>query len=132
MSLLIGLLTLVLVLNCALLALLVLMQLPKKEAGAGLAFGGGASDTLFGAGSGNVLSQATKYVAGSFLVLCLLLGLLNTKANKSRREGVGQLIGKQAAAPMVVPAIAAPSTNQFTALPLTATNLPATTNAARK
>ena len=49
-----------LVLNCLLLILLVLVQLPKKDAGAGMAFGGGAADALFGAGSGNVLTKITK------------------------------------------------------------------------
>ena len=57
MSFLIGLLTVVLVLTCIVLILLVLIQLPKKEAGAGLAFGGAATDALFGAGSGNVLTK---------------------------------------------------------------------------
>ena len=42
MSFLIGLLTVVLVLDCVLLILLVLIQLPKKEAGAGVAFGDAA------------------------------------------------------------------------------------------
>ena len=42
MSTIIFLLTLVLVLNCLLLVLLILAQLPKKESGSGLAFGGGA------------------------------------------------------------------------------------------
>ena len=56
MSLLIAFLTFILVVNCLLLILLVLVQLPKKEAGAGVAFGGGATDALFGAGSGNAAS----------------------------------------------------------------------------
>ena len=56
MGFLIVVLTVVLVLDCAALILLVLIQLPKKDAGAGLAFGGGATDALFGAGSGNVLT----------------------------------------------------------------------------
>ena len=72
---LIGLLTLVLVLNCLLLILLVLIQLPKKEAGAGLAFGGAATDALFGDGSGNVLTKTTKYATISFFVLLLFIGL---------------------------------------------------------
>ena len=67
MSFIIGLLTVVMVLDCVLLILLVLIQLPKKEAGAGLAFGGAATDALFGAGSGNVLTKATKYAAVDFL-----------------------------------------------------------------
>ena len=57
-------------LDCILLVLLVLLQLPKKEAGAGMAFGGAATDALFGAGSGNVLTKITKYVAGHFLWPC--------------------------------------------------------------
>ena len=40
----IGILTFVLVVDCLALILLVLIQLPKKEAGAGLAFGGAATD----------------------------------------------------------------------------------------
>ena len=44
MGLVIGLLTFVMVVDCLILVLLVLIQLPKKEAGAGLAFGGGATD----------------------------------------------------------------------------------------
>ena len=45
MSLIIGFLTIVLVLTSFLLILLILAQLPKKEAGAGLAFGAGAAET---------------------------------------------------------------------------------------
>ena len=71
MGFIIGLLTLVLVLDCIVLVLLVLIQLPKKEAGAGLAFGGAASDALFGAGSGNVLTKVTKYSATIFFVTTL-------------------------------------------------------------
>ena len=55
----IGLLTVILVLDCLFLVLLILIQLPKKEAGAGIAFGGGATDALFGAGSGNALTKIT-------------------------------------------------------------------------
>ena len=54
------LLTAAMVIDCVILVFLVLMQLPKKEAGAGLAFGAGATDALFGAGSGNFLTKATK------------------------------------------------------------------------
>ncbi|HYG33883.1 MAG TPA: preprotein translocase subunit SecG, partial [Clostridia bacterium] len=68
----IGLLTFIMVLDCLALVLLVLVQLPKKEAGAGLAFGGAATDALFGAGSGNVLTKITKYAAIVFFVLAVL------------------------------------------------------------
>jgi preprotein translocase subunit SecG len=71
----------VLILNCLLLILLVLVQLPKKDAGAGLAFGGGTADALFGAGSGNVLTKITKYLTGTLLVLALIVGYLQDKAH---------------------------------------------------
>jgi preprotein translocase subunit SecG len=86
MSFVVGLLTFVLVLNCILLILLVLVQLPKKDAGAGMAFGGGTADALFGAGSGNALTKITKYTAVAFLVLSLFLGMLQSK---SRTENSG-------------------------------------------
>src|SRR6266545_6406640 len=78
MSFLIGLLTVVLVLNCLLLILLVLIQLPKKDAGAGLAFGGAATDALFGAGTGNVLTKVTKYGTVTFFVLAMLLAVMQS------------------------------------------------------
>ncbi len=62
MAFIIGLLTLVMVLDCLIVILLVLIQLPKKDAGAGLAFGGGATDALFGAGSGTVLTKKNNKV----------------------------------------------------------------------
>ena len=78
MGFLIGLLTVVMVLDCLALILLVLIQLPKKDAGAGLAFGGGATDALFGAGSGNVLTKITKYAAGTFFVLAIVLSVMQS------------------------------------------------------
>src|SRR5437773_5358202 len=79
MNLLIGFLTLVLVLDCLFLILLILIQLPKKEAGAGVAFGGAATDALFGAGKGNVLTQVTKYAATIFFVLAIILSVLQSR-----------------------------------------------------
>src|SRR5476651_2170550 len=76
-----GILTFVMVLNCAVLILLILVQLPKKDAGAGLAFGGGAADALFGAGSGNALTKITKYSTILFFVLALGIGLLQDRAH---------------------------------------------------
>jgi len=83
MAFLIGLLTLVMVLDCVIVVLLVLIQLPKKDAGAGLAFGGSATDALFGAGSGTVLTKITKYAAGIFFALALLLSILQSSYHKS-------------------------------------------------
>ena len=75
-----GVLTFFLVVNSLLLILLVLVQLPKKDAGAGLAFGGGAADALFGAGSGNVLTKITKWAMGIFMALAVVLGYLQDNA----------------------------------------------------
>ena len=74
---LIWLLTALMVVNCLLLILLVLVQLPKKEAGAGMAFGGGATEALFGAGSGNALTKITKYFATAFFILALTISFLH-------------------------------------------------------
>jgi len=74
-----GVLTFLLVINCLLLILLILMQLPKKDAGAGMAFGGAAADALFGAGSGNFLTQATRYATIVLFVLALGLGYLQDR-----------------------------------------------------
>lgn len=79
MGFIIGLLTFFMLADCVVLVFLVLIQLPKKEAGAGLAFGGAASDALFGAGSGNVLTKITKYAATIFFVMALVLSILQTR-----------------------------------------------------
>jgi preprotein translocase subunit SecG len=77
MDILIYILTFFLVLDCLFLGLLILMQLPKKEAGlGGAAFGGGAVDALVGAGAGNVLTKATKWAAITFFVLVIVLSQL--------------------------------------------------------
>src|SRR5260221_2073440 len=83
MSFLVGILTVVMVLTCAVLILLILVQLPKKEAGAGLAFGGGATDALFGAGSGDALTKITKWSAVIFFVLAFFLFILNSKVHNA-------------------------------------------------
>ena len=104
MSLLIAFLTFILVVTCLLLILLVLVQLPKKEAGAGLAFGGGASDALFGAGGGNALTKMTKYAATVFLVLGLVLAVLNVRRHDSTSRTVQEELSRRQAAGAVAPA----------------------------
>ena len=82
-------LTALMVLDCIFLVLLVLVQLPKKEAGMGQAFGGAATDALFGAGSGNVLTKATKWGAGIFFGLAILLTVMG--GYKSQGGGASRL-----------------------------------------
>jgi preprotein translocase subunit SecG len=133
MSFIVGILTFLVVLNCLLLILLILIQLPKKDAGAGLAFGGGAADALFGAGSGNALTKITKWATGIFFALAILLGYLQGQLHRgtSASEFEKQVQQKQTqtpiAAPSAAPAPAAVATNNLLTLPLTApsTNAPA-------
>jgi preprotein translocase subunit SecG len=112
MAFLIGLLTFALVLVCLAMILLVLIQLPKKEAGIGVAFAGAATDALFGAGSGNVLTKATKYAAVAFFVLALIVGVMQ-KLSHSKKSDEFRLKADQAAqtapAAQPVPQPAAPA-----------------------
>jgi preprotein translocase subunit SecG len=128
----ISLLTVVMVLDCVLLILLVLIQLPKKEAGAGLAFGGGATDALFGAGSGNVLTKITKYAATTFFSLALVLAILQSRFHNRAASELEQRLSQpakpipQAGAPIKTPNTTAASAPQNT-LPspkLTLSNAP--------
>ena len=98
MSILIWLLTFVLIITCLFLILLVLVQLPKKEAGLGQAFGSGTTDALFGPGSGNMLTKLTKWTSIVFFVLVIGIwilyghnaraksGDLRSKLSKAERE----------------------------------------------
>ena len=116
MTLLTGFLTVVLMLDCLFLILLILIQLPKKEAGAGVAFGGAATDALFGAGSGTALTKITKYCSGLFLGLALFLSILNAHRGGSNSVA-DRLRQKASVATPVVPI-------------LTSTNMTATNTAA--
>src|SRR5476651_1632106 len=88
MSFIVGILTFFLIINCLVLILLVLVQLPKKDAGAGLAFGGGAADALFGAGSGNALTKITKWATGIFFALALVLGYMQDNLHRGANAAV--------------------------------------------
>jgi preprotein translocase subunit SecG len=95
MSFIVGILTFALVINCVALILLILVQLPKKDAGAGLAFGGGAADALFGAGSGNALTKITKWAAFIFMLLTVFLGSLEVKIHNGNQSAFEQGVESQ-------------------------------------
>ena len=61
------------------------MQRPKSE-GLGAAFGGGMTENLFGAQTTNVLANATRWLAGTFFLLTLLISVLisHQTATKSK------------------------------------------------
>ena len=143
MAFIIGLLTFVMVLDCVILILLVLIQLPKKEAGAGLAFGGSATDALFGAGSGTVLTKITKYAATGFFVLALVLSILQSNYHRRAGQALAKSLEGKTPAGMVLPPTptTAPSSNATTppvttlnnaviTPPVEATNLPSNPQAA--
>ncbi len=128
-----GLLMFVMLVVCLMLILLVLVQLPKKDAGAGLAFGSGAADALFGAGSGNALTKITKYGTIVFIVLAVFLAWLEDSINNPNRSSsftkeVQQTQSQGGGLPMQpAPAAKAPAapatqgTNMLSSMPMMAT-----------
>lgn len=139
MSFIAGLLTFILVVNCLVLILLVLVQLPKKDAGAGIAFGGGAADALFGAGSGNALTKITKYAMIIFFALALLLGYLQEKLHRGdsssfvkqvQQQQQAQMPAQMGLPPAAVPPAATPAATNSLPL-LISTNAPETTTPAK-
>jgi len=118
MGFIIGVLTVILALDSLFLILLILVQLPKKEAGIGTAFGGAATDALFGAGKGNALTNLTKYCAGIFLALSLFLSIA-TASRAPGNSAVKSALKDQVTAGTNAAPAPAPSTAQKPALALT-------------
>jgi preprotein translocase subunit SecG len=133
MSFTVGLLTILLVINCFMLIFLVLVQLPKKDAGAGIAFGGGTADALFGSGSGNVLTKITKWATVSFLVLAVLAGYLQDRTNRNTGadEFTKQVQQKQMQTPVVPAQQTQPAAPAATKLLTTVPTAAPATNAAK-
>ncbi|MFT4687887.1 MAG: preprotein translocase subunit SecG [Verrucomicrobiia bacterium] len=112
MSYLIGFLSIVLFFNCLLLILLILVQLPKKDAGMGSSFGGAGADALFGAGAGNTMTKLTKWGTVLFLCLALLLSVLNSGNRKGNSAVRDQLASESGTAgPIQLPATGLASSN---------------------
>src|SRR5947209_19618409 len=114
MSWIVAILSVFLVIACLLLILLVLIQLPKKEAGMGQAFGGGATDALFGAGSGTALTKMTKYTTVIFFVLTLFLWVLKAQEVKHRGSNLEKTMQQLGKTERAVPPVA-PGTPSVTA-----------------
>ncbi len=127
-------LTVLMFLDCVVLVLLVLLQLPKKEAGAGMAFGGGATDALFGAGSGNVLTKITTYAVGIFFGLAIIMAAVSAHLRPpSGVESLTQALTKSGAAPgftsNALPAAGVSSNSSLPQMQLISNLPPATTTA---
>ena len=65
-----------------LLVLVVLMQRPRSE-GLGTAFGGGVTDTVFGAQTSDVLTKMTVWLGGIFFICTLSLAILYSRQASS-------------------------------------------------
>jgi preprotein translocase subunit SecG len=68
---------------CLLLIFVVLLQRPKNE-GLGAAFGGDTASNIFGAQTTNVLANLTRWLAGIFMVITLVLSILYAKDGESK------------------------------------------------
>jgi preprotein translocase subunit SecG len=71
------------------LIVIVLLQSGKGEGMAGV-FGGGGSQTIFGARTGDVLTKSTTVLAVLFMCLSLALALLSTRSEKSLSDEIAR------------------------------------------
>jgi preprotein translocase subunit SecG len=103
MSIVINILLALHVLVSLLIIFLVLMQRPKSE-GLGAAFGGGMTESVFGAGATNALQTITRYLGGIFFFLTISLSWLYIRQS-SHTSNVQQRL----MAPTVIPAPTTPA-----------------------
>src|SRR6184192_4042939 len=90
--------TVLYVLTCLILLLVILLQQGKGDMAA--AFGGGSSQSAFGARTGaTVLSKATAILAALFMVLAMALAIMGSR-------GPGSIVSGTAPAPRPVAPIA--------------------------
>ncbi|QVL57135.1 MAG: preprotein translocase subunit SecG [Simkaniaceae bacterium] len=67
----------------ALLCFIILIQ-ESKSLGLGASFGGDSGDSLFGTSTASVLKKFTAYLAGIFLITCLILSLWTSAIGRSK------------------------------------------------
>lgn len=96
-------LTAIFVICSILLTLAVLMQRPRSE-GLGAAFGGGMTESIFGAQTSDVLVKATIWLGGIFFVCTLALAFLYSYRSRSEFKASDLL--------QPVPAATAPATEK--------------------
>jgi preprotein translocase subunit SecG len=68
----------------ALLCLVILVQ-ESKSMGLGAAFGGDPSNSLFGTSTAQVLKKFTAYLAGIFMLSCILLSFWSSRIASQNR-----------------------------------------------
>jgi preprotein translocase subunit SecG len=124
----------VLVVACPLMCLVILMQRSKQE-GLGAAFGGGFTDSVWGAQTSNVLVKATVVFAATFFIVSIALARLYTVRTHLQKEAEPSSLQEQ----LLNPTVPMTATNASgtpvvpTATPMTsatpAVSTPASTNA---
>lgn len=110
------------VIICLLMVLVVLMQRPRNE-GLGAAFGGGMTDSLFGAQTTNVLAKFTVWMGIGFFGLTLLLSVVYAKATTSKSAIQKEVLAAAAASASATPSptpVASPSATPAVVAPVQA------------
>ena len=122
MSILIGILTAVHVLVALFLIVLVLMQ-KSSEQGIGAAFGGGMTETVFGAGTTTALVRMTIWCACLLLATTLILAVLHSHRGRSSgslmQRALSTMPMAPAQSPPVFPMNSQPSTAPGSTMPST-------------
>jgi len=113
MSIVIGILTAVHILVALFLIVLVLMQ-KSSEQGVGAAFGGGMTETVFGAGTTTALVRMTIWCACLLLATTLILAVLHSHRGKTG----GSLMERTLSTTPMAPGSASPMNSQPSTLPL--------------
>jgi len=103
MSILIGILTALHVMVALFLIVLVLMQ-KSSEQGVGAAFGGGVTETVFGAGTTTALVRLTIWCACLLLATTLILAVLHSHRTSSGGSLMRKTLTTMPAAPATSPA----------------------------
>ena len=127
---LIDILLVIYVVDCAFMGLVIMMQRSKQE-GLGAAFGGGFTESIWGAQTSSVLVKATVWAAAIFFVLSISLARLY-----SHRESLveqGSSVQQQLMAPVAPAVKPTTSTNAIVApaVPVTTPAAPATATPAK-
>jgi preprotein translocase subunit SecG len=76
---------------CFLMILVILAQ-ESKSMGLGAAFGGDASNSLFGTSTADVLKKFTAYLIAIFMISCIILSLWSGALGRSKERSVPTVI----------------------------------------
>jgi preprotein translocase subunit SecG len=106
------------VLDCCFMGLIIMMQRSKQE-GLGAAFGGGFTESIWGAQTSQVLVKATVWAAALFFILSICLARISSHRTSLDQQGssVQQELEKSIAAPAPAATNAAPVTAPATNAP---------------